>query len=126
MAKTSAARDRKSAEVRRLAAAGVSQRQIAARLGISRPMVQRILDSYDPAGVDESEVADFRRELIESLDAVWVTNGRSFLCGGVVDPMLYRLEAAENAFNAEYGLFGARAVQAARLRRMIAEGCLSG
>lgn len=51
MAVTSVTRDQKSAEVMRLHAAGLSQRAIAARVGISRPMVQRILDSSDPLAV---------------------------------------------------------------------------
>ena len=47
MAVTSVQRDHNTADVMRLHASGVSQRAIASRLGISRPMVQRIIDSAD-------------------------------------------------------------------------------
>jgi transposase len=128
MASTSVKRDHNASEVVRLDAAGLSQRQIASRLGISRPMVQRILDSYDPGssnGSDE-EVSEFRKSLLDALDEVWAGNRDSFITrDGVVDPMLYRLEAAESAFNAEYGLTGRNAIKAAKLRRMMAEGCIN-
>jgi transcriptional regulator with XRE-family HTH domain len=128
MASTSTVRDRYSSEVLRLHGAGLSQRQIAARVGITRPMVQRIVNSADPSELSGSddEVSEFRRELLEALDALWAENGNSFIKGGAVIPMLYRLENAETAFNAEYGLTGNHAVKAAKLRRMMAEGFLNG
>jgi len=127
MATTSVKRDQNTAEVWRLHAAGLSQRQIASRLHITRPMVQRILDSADdrPSIGSDDEVSEFRSELSDALVAVWEGNRGSWISNGVVDPMLYRLEAAENRFNSEYGLSGNRGVKAVKLRRMMAEGELN-
>ena len=78
--------------------------------------MQRILAAPAPAQVVSADVADFRRELLQELDAIPFTTG-------FVDPMLYLLEQAEARFNATYGLTGPAAVQAAKLRRMMAERC---
>lgn len=58
MASTSVTRDQNEAEVLRLHASGMPQRAIATRLGVSRPMVQRIINSSDgilPAGSDDDD-----------------------------------------------------------------------
>jgi hypothetical protein len=130
MASTSADRDRNAREVRRLSAAGLSQRQIADRLNITRPMVQRILVSSDPAelnGSDDSDVDEFRGEVLAELRGTGTWRGQlhSFLLDGEVDPLLYQIEAAEVRFNSEYELTGRRAVKAAKLARMMGEGELT-
>jgi transcriptional regulator with XRE-family HTH domain len=116
MAVTSVIRDKNASDVWRLHDAGLSQRQIAERLRISRPMVQRILSVDDPIQYAASgDVAEFRAELLTALDQA---------DGDLV--FLRRLEAAEARFNAEYGLTGRGMVKAAQLRRMMAEGYVHG
>jgi transcriptional regulator with XRE-family HTH domain len=112
VAKTSVSRDKNASEVLRLHDAGLSQRQIAARLGVSRSMVVRILDSGEPVqpAAYNPDVASFRAELLTALDQA----------GDIA--VVRQLEAYERQFNAEYGLSGAGAVKAARLRRMMFEG----
>ena len=117
MAKTSVERDQVDFEVRRLANAGVSQRQIASRLGITRPMVQRILAKPDQRkdSVSDPEVASFRSEVTEAADTAFANGDLS---------QLQLLEECESEFNAEHGLQRPRAVQAAKLRRMMLKGAL--
>ena len=117
MATTSVERDRKASEVRRLNAAGLSQRQIAARLGVTRPMVQRILASSDPVGTaGDPDVDDFRREAGEIAAEAFQDRNMD---------ALKILEGYESQFNDEYELRPPKAVQVAKLRRMILEGILA-
>src|SRR5690242_19505802 len=52
MASESQERKQKEQEIRYLASTGMSQRAIGRRLGISRPMVQRVLEKAGIGGVD--------------------------------------------------------------------------
>ena len=117
VASTSIDRDRKASEVRRLAAAGLSQRQIASRLGVTRPMVQRILASSDPVRTSaDPDVDEFRREVTEVATEAFQDRNLD---------ALKILEGYESQFNDEYCLAGNRAVKIAKLRRMMLEGILA-
>jgi transcriptional regulator with XRE-family HTH domain len=118
MAVTSGDRDRNAAEVRRLHAAGMSQRQIAQRLNISRPMVQRILETSDPVALNGSDEAELRAEMRRELDAIWAENGGSFVHGNAVDPRVIELEKTEDYMRS----IGAADIKSARLARMMAQG----
>jgi len=117
MAKTSVERDRVEPDVRRMDAEGLSQYQIATRLGISRPMVQRILATPDQRhGVaSDPDIASFRSEVTDV--------ARIAFEDGDID-QLRLLEECETEFNAGYGLSAPNAVQAAKLRRMMLEDAL--
>jgi transcriptional regulator with XRE-family HTH domain len=118
MAVTSGDRDRNAAEVRRLHAAGMSQRQIAQRLNISRPMVQRILETSDPVALNGSDEAELRADMRRELDAIWAENGGSFVRGNQVDPRVIELEKTEDYMRS----IGAADIKSARLARMMAQG----
>jgi transcriptional regulator with XRE-family HTH domain len=118
MAATSVKRDKNTVEVMRLHAAGLSQRQIAARVGISRPMVQRILDSADPDTFNGSDEDELRREIRQTLDIIWSENGGSFVCGNQVDPRVIELERTEDYMRVN----GIADIKSARLACMMAQG----
>ena len=115
MAKTSLGRDSKAGEVFRLRSAGLSQRQIASQLGITRSMVQRILEKSGPDGSvgSDADESRFRADMREVID---LAAGDESLLRGYVK--------VEERFNAEHGLTGAERVQMATLALMMAEGAL--
>jgi transcriptional regulator with XRE-family HTH domain len=118
MAATSVKRDQNTVEVMRLHAAGLSQRQIATRVGISRPMVQRILDSADEMPFSGSDEAELRSEIRQELDTIFRENGKSFVRGTTVDPRVIMLEETEDYMRAN----GVADIKSAKLARMMAQG----
>jgi predicted transcriptional regulator len=100
MASTSVKRDQNEAEIRRLHGEGFSQRQIASHLGVTRPLVQRVLAKPGPpqpeAGDDVEQLRlEIRRELGHLRDA-----GGYYVNAAEVD-RLYELECFAND---DYGL----------------------
>lgn len=110
---SNASNQRKSvdSEVRRLDAAGMSQRLIAARLGISRPMVQRVLREPDPLPVSSGEVEKFRADMRE---AIALADGNL--------SQLRELVKVEEHFSDQCGLTGVKRVQLATLHVVMIEG----
>lgn len=113
MAKASLDRHSKSSEVFRLDSSGLSQRQIAGRLGITRSMVQRILEKSDPVGSVGPDVSKFRADMREVID---LADGDLSLLRGYA--------RVEEQFNDQHGLKGMKRVLMATLALMMAEGAL--